>query len=115
MAKNYETEIRELYDKKYLKIFLKDLERISDIRSMLSQLPSVAKVNITESTSMYSLPKNLTVYPKVVFSIEEMKSEVESELERYFGGGTSDPVFIDITIPGDITQSCGRSKIEGVS
>jgi len=47
---------------------------------------------------MYSLSQNLTIYP-VVFSIEEMKTEVEAELERFFSGGTSDPVFIDVTIP----------------
>jgi hypothetical protein len=99
MVKNYETEVRELYDKQYLKIFLKRLEQISDVQSILSQLPSVAKVNITDSTSMYSPSKNLTVYPKVVFSIEEMRTDVEAELKRYFSGGTSDPVFIDITIP----------------
>ena len=91
--------MRELYGKKYLKIFLKRLELISDVKSALTQLPSVAKINITDSTSMYSPPKNLTVYPKVVFSIEEMKNEVEAELELYFSGGTSDPVFIDKPIP----------------
>jgi len=99
MIKNYETEIREVYDKKYLKVFLKNSEFMPKIQSVLRQLHSVAKVNITPSKSMYSPPENLTIYPKVVFSIGEMKSEVEAELERFFSGGTSDPVFIDITIP----------------
>ncbi|MBN1545263.1 MAG: hypothetical protein JW902_01235 [Syntrophaceae bacterium] len=99
MAKNYETEIREVYGKKYLKIFLKISDHLSNIQSVLSQLPSVAKVNITSSESKYSPPENLTIYPKVVFSIEEMKLEVEAELERFFGGGTSDPVFTDVNIP----------------
>jgi hypothetical protein len=99
VIKNYETETREVYDKKYLKVFLKDSEFMPKVQSALRQLRSVAKVNITHSQSMYSPPENLTIYPKVVFSIEEMKSEVEAELERFFSGGTSDPVFIDITIP----------------
>ena len=99
MAKNYEIEIREVYEKKYLKVFLKSSDRMSDAQAALSQLSSVAKVNITSSKSMYSPPENLTIYPKNVFSVEEMKSEVEAELERFFSGGTSDPVFIDVTIP----------------
>ncbi len=99
MAKNYETEIREVFEKKYLKVFLKSSDSMSNVQSALRQLPSVAKVNITHSESMYSPPENLTIYPKVVFSIEEMKSEVEAELERFFSGGTNDPVFIDVTIP----------------
>jgi len=99
MAKNYETEIREVFEKKYLKVFLKSLGQISIVQSALCKLPSVAKVNITHSKSMYSLPENLTIYPKVVFSVEEMKAEVEAELERFFSGGTNDPVFVDVTIP----------------
>lgn len=99
MAKNYELEIREKYGKKYLKVFLKRLDHIPNVQSALSQLPSVAKVNISHSESMYSLPQNFTIYPKVVFSIEEMKAEVEAELVRFFNSGTTDPVFIDVTIP----------------
>jgi hypothetical protein len=72
---------------------------MSNVESALRQLPSVAKVNITYSDSTYSPPENLTIYPKVVFSIEEMKSEVEAELERFFSGGMKDPIFIDVTIP----------------
>jgi hypothetical protein len=37
--------------------------------------------------------------PKRMFSVEEMQTEVKSELERFFSGGTNDPVFIDVTIP----------------
>lgn len=76
MAKNYETEIREMYGKSYLKVFLKDLDIIPDLQSSLSLLPSVAKVSITESQSAYTLPKNLTVIAKRPFSIEETVSQV---------------------------------------
>jgi hypothetical protein len=99
MAKNYETKIAEVFEKKYLKVYLKSLDHISELQSLLGQLPSVAKVNISDSTSMYSLPKNLTIYPKMLVDINEMKTEVEAKLEGYFSGGTSDPVFIDVTIP----------------
>ncbi len=99
MTKNYETEIREMYENNYLKVFLKSLEHISNVQSALCLLPSVAKVNITHSDSKYSLSQNLTIYPKMMVDIEEMKAEVDAELERFFSGGTSDPVFIDVTIP----------------
>ena len=99
MANSFETEIREMYGKKYLKVFLKSLNYISEIQSSLNMLPSVAKVNITHSESQYSLSQNLTVMPKRGFSVEEMKTEVVADLERFFSGGTNDPVFIDVTIP----------------
>lgn len=97
--KNYETEIREVGGKKYLKVFLKREDEVSYVQFVISQLPSVAKANITISASAYSPGKNLTVYHKLVFSIEEMKSEVEAELERYFGGGSCDPIFPNVTLP----------------
>ncbi len=99
MTKNYESEIREGYGKKYVKVFLKDLDLISNLQSSLTLLPSVARVSITESQSAYSQPQNLTVLPKKAFSIGEVKIEVDAELERFFSGGTYDPVFIDVTIP----------------
>ena len=99
MAKNFETEIREMYGKKYLKVFLKNLDHLSNLQSSLNMLPSVAKVNITHSTSQYSLPQNLTIMPKLAFSIEEVQAEVEAELARFFSGGTNDPVLVDSTIP----------------
>ena len=82
MANNFETEIRETYGKKYLKVFLKSLDYISNIQSSLNMLPSVAKVNITDSKSQYSLSQNLTVMPKRGFSVEEMQTEVKSELQK---------------------------------
>lgn len=99
MSKNYETEIREMYGKKFVKVFLKKLDHISNIQTSLNMLTSVAKAKITHSESQYSLPQNLTIMPKRAFSLEEVKAEVESELDRFFSGGTNDPVFIDVTIP----------------
>ncbi|MBE0426348.1 MAG: hypothetical protein IBX72_06845 [Nitrospirae bacterium] len=66
-------------------------------------MPSVRKVNITGSNSISSPPQNLTVYPKVVYSVKEMMSEGKAVLEGYFSGGEYDPIFIDkpITALGD--------------
>lgn len=99
MTKNFETEIREGYGKKYLKVFLKSLDNISNLQTVINQLPSVTTVNISDSASKHSLPKNLTIYPKRLVDVEEMKTEVETKLEGYFSGGTSDPVFIDDPFP----------------
>lgn len=99
MAKNYELEIREAFENKYLKVFLKDLDRIRDIQALLEQLPSVARANITASQSRSSLPETLTLYPRRVYSAEEMESEVRATLEIYFSEGSSDPVFTEETIP----------------
>ncbi|MEX0906636.1 MAG: hypothetical protein WD028_12990 [Balneolaceae bacterium] len=99
MPKNYHLEIREVFDKKYLKVFIKDLDQLKNIQVLITQLPSVKKVNITSSDSTSSPPQNLTVYPKIVYDEQELKTEVEAAIEGYFSGGIYDPEFINETIP----------------
>lgn len=86
MAKNFDTEIRESFDKKYLKVFLKNISIIEEVREQLSELQAVKNVNITGSESKNNPSSTLTVYPNRVFSIEEMQTEVIGFLESYFKG-----------------------------
>ena len=86
MAKNFDTEIRESFDKKYLKVFLKNISIIEEVQEQLSKLQSVKNVNITDSKSKNNPSLTLTVYPNRVFSIEEMQEEVISFLENFFNG-----------------------------
>lgn len=86
MAKNFDTEIRESFDKKYLKVFLKNISIIEEVREQLSELQAVKNVNITNSESKNNPSLTLTVYPNRVFSIEEMQKEVIGFLESYFKG-----------------------------
>ena len=98
MPKNFDTEIREVFNKKYLKVFIKDLSKLSEIKIILNSLDSVKNVNITESSSSNSPNRNLTVYPKRVYSIDEVKNEVEKALNSYFSGRPDDPIFIEDNI-----------------
>lgn len=86
MAKNFDTEIKESFDKKYLKVFLKNISIIEEVQEQLSKLQSVKNINITDSKSKNNPSLTLTVYPNRVFSIEEMREEVISFLESYFKG-----------------------------
>ena len=75
MAKNFDTEIKESFDKKYLKVFLKNISIIEEVQEQLSKLQSVKNINITDSKSKNNPSLTLTVYPNRVFSIEEMREE----------------------------------------
>ena len=50
MAKNFDLEIRETFGKEYVKVFLKDLGRVSEVQALLANLPSVRKANIAKSS-----------------------------------------------------------------
>ena len=86
MAKNFETEIRKVFDTEYVKVFLKNTSFIEDVKMKLTELESVSKVNTTESQSENNPSLSLTVYPKRMFSAEEMQKEMNIFLENYFKG-----------------------------
>lgn len=88
--KHFTTEIREAFNKKYLKVFLKDLNHLEKVQTLLSNLQSVKNVNITANAT-----RDITVYPAKVYDVNEMKTEVELALNNYFSSSPIDPVFVD--------------------
>lgn len=96
MAKNFETEVRKVYDTEYVKVFLKNTFFIEDVKMKLSELKSVSKVNTTESQSENNPSLTLTVYHKRVYGVQEMKKEVDGFLENYFKGAATTPPQITI-------------------
>ncbi len=86
----FDTEIREAHDKKYLKVFLRDISKIQDVRYYLSKLQSIKNVNVTDNTK-----KDITVYPDRTYTIEETETEVKIALSNYFSNKPLDPVFTD--------------------
>lgn len=96
MAKNYDLEIRETFEKKYLKVFLKDTSLLADVAAILRPLASVKNVNISASREKEN--QNLTIYPNRVYDINEMKEEVDFTLKNYFEKGRMDPIVARETI-----------------
>lgn len=84
----YESEEREIYGKRYLKVQLKDNDKLEIIQKLLSSLQSVKKINITQNTRT-----DLTVYPAKFYEIEETKEEIISQLDSFFQSSPMDPVF----------------------
>ena len=94
MSKKFITEIREVHNNDYLKVFIRDLTRINEVQAFLQGLNSTRNVNVTNSTSTSSPAQNLTVYPSKVYDIQEVEREVTVALESYFAGSPVDPNFI---------------------
>ena len=81
MAKHFEIEIKEVFDKKYLKVFLKNKDKTGEVRDRLTDLPSVGTANITQNNET-----DLTVYPAKTYDITETKQKVEKCLSIFFSG-----------------------------
>lgn len=78
MAKNFSTEIRKVFEKKYIKLFLLNMKDAGDIKIWLMSLPNVKKVNISNGG------KDLTIYPSVMSEAEETETAVIVALNAFY-------------------------------
>lgn len=93
--KHFDTEIREAFSKKYVKVFLKEKSKLPEIRVTLNNLPSVKTVNITENQEL-----DLTVYPNRIYSAEETEKEITDTLSVVFSGRTVNPIIKEDVLIG---------------
>ncbi len=84
----FRVEKRTIYDKEYLKVFLRDRTKFETIRNLLSGLQSVKNVNITKNNET-----DLTVYPSKLYSSDETTQEIELSLNNFFTGSPLDPII----------------------
>lgn len=96
--KVYEVEIRETFNKKYLKVFLLDDTIAKKLEPLVDSLKEVKNVNITQSQSKAHSGDTLTVYPKPMVSIELLKEIVEKTLDCYFSGVTEKHTDVMTTV-----------------
>ena len=82
MQKPFVLEKREAFNKPYLKVLYVNESLLKDVQKVISILPSVKKVNITNNTMT-----DLTVYPKPNYGIQEMEKETLNALDLYFKDG----------------------------
>lgn len=85
---NYTIEQRSTSDKKYLKVFLRNNDKLETVQKLLNDLQSIKKVNITENKII-----DLTIYPAKFYEIEETEEEVISQLDSFFESKPLDPCF----------------------
>ncbi len=83
---NYLIEHRTAYDKPYLKVKLRNNDKLEIIQTLLSTLQSIKKVNITENKRT-----DMTIYPAEFYSVEETEEEINIQLQSFFSSEPLDP------------------------
>lgn len=81
-------EHRSAYDKPYLKVALKNNDKLEIVQKLLSELQSIKKVNITKNQRT-----DITVYPSKFYSQDETEEEINIQLESFFSSQPIDPYF----------------------
>lgn len=85
---DYVIEHREVYEKPYLKVELKDNAHLETVQKLLSELQSIKNVNITKNRRA-----DLTVYPSKLYSPKETEQEIIIQLDSFFSSRPLDPCF----------------------
>ena len=107
--KKFETEIREIFDKQYVKVFLSNQKDIGLIKTILEQIDSIGRVNITESNRGGVNTMTLTVYPKRMHEAKEVEMDIVKCLSKL---ETKSPVLEQIAIesPTKGLDCCPEAK-----
>lgn len=78
MTKYFNTEIRESFKNKYVKVFLLNMQDSDKIKSWLESIPAVKKVNISNDG------KDLTVYPSALVEANEAEEAIIASLHNFY-------------------------------
>lgn len=91
MPHKFRTEIREIFEKKYVKIFLLNMDEAKDVQVKLEELDCLKKINISNDG------RNLTAYPNKMYMIEETQAQIEKLLSCYFADKNNVVANLEIT------------------
>lgn len=84
----FSTEIRETFNKPYVKVYFLDDSIANDAKEVVERLNVVKTVNITLSSSKDHPGNTLTVYPKSMVEAEDCEKEIVEALNSFFSRGT---------------------------
>ena len=85
----YSTDIREVFEKQYIKVFLADTSDLEKVQKRLELIHSIRKVNISNDT------RDLTVYAKQPFSAKEVEEHVQQVMEVFYSESENDTTVIN--------------------
>lgn len=78
MPQKFSTEIRNSFEKEYVKVFLLNMSDSSDVKALLESLNCIHRVNISNDG------KDMTAYPSKLYTAKEASAEIESALDSYY-------------------------------
>jgi hypothetical protein len=81
MSKFYTIELGPEHLSPFLKIYLKDTAKNSQVKLALEDIQAVDHVNMTQKVGKKA---DLTVYPNKAYEIKEARDEIETFLDHYF-------------------------------
>lgn len=90
MPLNFRTEIRSMFGKEYIKVFLSNMDSVSEVKHVLLSAECVRNVNLSNND------KDLTVYPTKFYSAKETNIVVRTILDEYYKTSKERTILEDI-------------------
>lgn len=80
----FRSEIRNSPREQTIKIYIKDLAKLTAVKSILEKLDSIALLEIQKSLSRNRVNKNITVFRNKGVDINQLKNTIDNALYHYF-------------------------------
>jgi hypothetical protein len=80
----FRTEIRNSPIEQTLKVYLIDISLDEELKNLLKNINGVRLIEVQESISRNRVEKNITIFREEDISINVLKEQVDSYLEKYF-------------------------------
>lgn len=104
MPLKFRTEIKEMFGKEYIKVFLLNMVDSSKVKTLLESLYCISRVNESNDG------KDLTAYPTKLYTAEEADTEINTTLVAFYSTNDNKKTIEKLKMVGSSLESHPKSQ-----
>lgn len=104
MPLKFRTEIKEMFGKEYIKVFLLNMVDSSKVKTLLESLYCISRVNESNDG------KDLTAYPTKLYTAEEADTEINATLVAFYSTNDNKKTIEKLKMVGSSLESHPKSQ-----
>ena len=104
MPLKFRTEIKEMFAKEYIKVFLLNMVDSSKVKTLLESLYCISRVNESNDG------KDLTAYPTKLYTAEEADTEINATLVAFYSTNDNKKTIEKLKMVGSSLESHPKSQ-----
>ena len=104
MPLKFRTEIKEMFGKEYIKVFLLNMVDSSEVKTLLESLYCISRVNESNDG------KDLTAYPTKLYTAEEADTEINATLVAFYSTNDNKKTIEKLKMVGSSLESHPKSQ-----
>ena len=104
MPLKFRTEIKEMFGKEYIKVFLLNMVDSSKVKTLLESLYCISRVNESNDG------QDLTAYPTKLYTAEEADTEINATLVAFYSTNDNKKTIEKLKMVGSSLESHPKSQ-----